>query len=135
MEAVGTGKKTIMVVDDNTEFVEVVRKLLQKGGYAVECVYNGLEAIKRAEQKKPDLIVLDVVMPEMNGFQVLARLKAVGETSSIPVILVTAKNENHDIVTGYQLGGDYYLTKPFSGNQLISGVDLLLNNGTNNDQS
>lgn len=135
MEAVDTGKKTIMVVDDNTEFVEVVRKLLEKGGYTVECVYNGMEAIKRAEEKKPDLIVLDVMMPEMNGFQVLARLKAVGDTSSIPVILVTAKNEDRDILTGYQLGGDYYLTKPFSGHQLISGVDLLLNSGCGNRQS
>lgn len=126
MESIGTGLKTIMVVDDNQVFVDVVRRMLEKRGFAVECVYSGLEAFARLEVKKPDLIVLDIMMPEMDGLQVLARLKAASETSSIPVILVTAKSKDLDVLTGYQMGGDYYITKPFSSHQLMSGIDLLL---------
>lgn len=128
MESIGTGLKTIMVVDDNQVFVDVVRRMLEKRGFAVECVYSGLEAFTRLEVKKPDLIVLDIMMPEMDGLQVLARLKAASETSSIPVILVTAKSKDLDVLTGYQMGGDYYITKPFSSNQLMSGIGLLLSN-------
>ena len=126
MESLENGKKTIMVVDDNTDFVDVVRKMLEGDGYAVECAYSGSEVFKRLDVKRPDLIVLDIMMPEMDGLQVLARLKAASETSSIPVMLVTAKNRDLDILTGYQMGGDYYITKPFSSSQLRSGIDLLL---------
>lgn len=128
MESGENCKKTIMVVDDNTDFVDVVRRMLEGDGYAVECVYSGTEVFKRLEVARPDLIVLDVMMPEMDGLQVLARLKAASETSSIPVILVTAKNSDVDVLTGYRMGGDYYITKPFSSGQLRSGIDLLLSN-------
>ncbi|OGQ51604.1 MAG: hypothetical protein A3I10_07445 [Deltaproteobacteria bacterium RIFCSPLOWO2_02_FULL_57_26] len=126
MENVKNGKKTILVVDDSTDFVDVVKKMLEVDGYAVECVYSGAEAFKRLEVKRPDLIVLDIMMPEMDGLEVLARLKGANDTSSIPVILVTAKDQHRDILAGYQMGGDYYITKPFSSGQLISGIDLLL---------
>lgn len=126
MENVENGKKTIMVVDDNTDFADVVRRMLEGDGYAVECVYNGAEVFKRLELKRPDLIVLDVMMPDMDGLEVLARLKGANDTSSIPVILVTARNQHRDILAGYQMGTDYYITKPFTSSQLISGIDLLL---------
>lgn len=118
-----------MVVDDNTDFVDFVKKMLEGRGYAVEYVYSGAELFKRLDETRPDLIVLDIMMPEMDGIQVLARLKGANETSSIPVILMTAKNQTRDILAGYKMGTDYYLTKPFTSNQLISGIDLLLGAG------
>lgn len=128
MENVGTSGKTIMVVDDNEQFVDVVKRMLEKAGYAVDCVYRGPDVFKRLELKKPDLIVLDIMMPEMDGLQVLSRLKTASDTSSIPIILVTAKSNDLDVLKGYQMGGDYYIAKPFSSHQLMSGIDLLLSN-------
>lgn len=129
MEGFDSATKTIMVVDDNVDFVDVVRRMLEKEGYAVDCAYGGSEAFERLESKKPDLIVLDVTMPDMNGLHVLARLKAASDTSSIPVILVTANDDDLDVLRGYQMGGDYFIAKPFNSDQLMSGIGLLLGSG------
>lgn len=129
MESFDSGTKTIMVVDDNVDFVDVVRRMLERRGFAVFCAYGGSEVFKRLEFKKPDLIVLDIMMPDMSGLHVLARLKAASDTASIPVILVTAKDDDFGILTGYQMGGDYFIAKPFNSDQLMSGIDLLLGNG------
>ena len=119
-------KKTIMVVDDNPDIVGIVKSILVHRGYAVECAYSGQEVLNRLEEQKPDLIILDIMMPEMDGFEVLTRLKANPDTTSIPVILLTAKSQYDDALLGYQRGTDYYTSKPFTGTQLVNGVNLML---------
>ncbi len=119
-------KSTIMVVDDNPEVVEIVRITLEAKGFAVKCAYNGKEVFAGLMEQKPDLILLDIMMPKMDGLEVLKRLKGNPSTSSIPVILMTAKVQYEDILKGYKTGADYYITKPFTEIQLLTGINLLL---------
>ncbi len=94
-------KKTIMVVDDEPDLVTIVRLILEQQGFIVRYSYSGPEFFASLEEQKPDLIFLDVMMPEMDGLEVLRRLKAAPETSSIPVILLTALDKYEDSLTGY----------------------------------
>jgi len=123
-------EKTIVVVDDNPDIVSIVRTILEGRGYSVISAYSGEELFTRLEEGgKPDLIILDIMMPNMDGLQVLTRLKGVPETATIPVILLTAKVQYEDVLGGYKLGADYYITKPFTSTQLINGINLLLGEG------
>ncbi|MEK6602581.1 MAG: response regulator [Candidatus Binatota bacterium] len=122
-------KKTILVVDDDRDVVTIVRGILNGGEYDVQCVHSGQEVFTRLGKERPDLIILDIKMPEMDGFEVLKRLKAIPETSSIPVILLTGRGQYRDVLEGYQLGTDYYMNKPFTSAQLINGVHLFLGDG------
>ena len=122
-------KQTIMVVDDNPDIVTIVRTILEGKGYKVLSAYSGAELLSSLEQQKPDLIVLDIMMPQMDGLEVLTRLKGAPDTSSIPVVLLTAKVQYEDVLGGYKLGADYYITKPFTSTQLINGINLLLGEG------
>jgi DNA-binding response OmpR family regulator len=122
-------KKNILVVDDDPDVVAVIKGILHSGEYEIQSVCRGREVFARLEEKRPDLIILDIKMPEMDGFQVLKRLKASPETSSSPVILLTGKGQYQDVLTGYELGTDYYMNKPFTGSQLINGIDLFLGDG------
>lgn len=122
-------KKTIMVVDDNPDIITIVRTILEGKGYSVMSAYSGPELLTQLEGQKPDLIVLDIMMPQMDGLEVLTRLKGAPDTSSIPVILLTAKVQYEDVLGGYKLGADYYITKPFTSTQLLNGINLLLGEG------
>jgi len=122
-------KKTIMVVDDNPDIITIVRTILEGKGYSVLSAYSGPELLSQLENKKPDLIVLDIMMPQMDGLEVLTRLKGAPDTASIPVILLTAKVQYEDVLGGYKLGADYYITKPFTSTQLLNGINLLLGEG------
>lgn len=122
-------KKTILVVDDDPDVVTIVRGILNGGEYDVQCVHSGQEVLARLGEERPDLIILDIKMPEMDGFEVLKRLKAIPETSSIPVILLTGRGQYRDVLEGYRLGTDYYMNKPFTSAQLINGVHLFLGDG------
>lgn len=122
-------KKTIMVVDDNPDIVTIVKTILEGKGYSVQCAYSGPEVFTRLEEQKPDLIILDIMLPQMDGLEVLTRLKSTPDSSSIPVILLTAKVQYEDVLGGYKLGADYYITKPFTSAQLINGINLLLGEG------
>lgn len=119
-------KKTIMVVDDNPDIVTIVKTILEGRGYSVQCAYSGLEVFGLLDEQKPDLIILDIMLPQMDGLEVLTKLKGASETASIPVILLTAKVQYEDVLGGYKLGADYYITKPFTSTQLINGINLLL---------
>ncbi|MEE8114889.1 MAG: response regulator, partial [Nitrososphaerales archaeon] len=88
--------------------------------------YSSLEIFASLEEQKPDLILLDIIMPQMDGLEALTRLKENPETASIPVILLTAKVQHDDVLGGYKMGADYYLTKPFTNTQLLTGIKLLL---------
>lgn len=123
------GKKTIMVVDDNPDIVTIVKTILEGKGYSVQCAYSGTEVFTRLDEQRPDLIILDVMLPQMDGLEVLTRLKGNPDTSAIPVILLTAKVQYEDVLGGYKLGADYYITKPFTSTQLVNGINLLLGGG------
>jgi two-component system alkaline phosphatase synthesis response regulator PhoP len=124
-------QRTIMVVDDNPDIITIVKTILEGKGYSVLSASGGQELLNLLTDRKPDLIILDIMMPEMDGLEVLGRLKAVTETASIPVILLTAKVQYEDVLGGYKLGADYYITKPFTSTQLVNGINLLLGESKN----
>ena len=119
-------KITIMVVDDNPDQVEIVSLILKKNEFNVKSAYSGPQLFAGLEKQKPDLIILDIMMPQMDGLEVLTRLKRDPDTASIPVILLTAKVQYEDILVGYKMGADYYISKPFTHVQLLTGINLLL---------
>jgi len=119
-------KKTIMVIDDNPDIITIVKTILEGKGYNVHSAFSGVELLNLLKDQKPDLIILDIMMPEMDGLEVLTRLKGVTDTATIPIILLTAKVQYEDVLGGYKLGADYYITKPFTSTQLVNGINLLL---------
>lgn len=121
--------QNILVVDDNPDAIAIVRTTLEARGYNVIGAQSGKEALDLVDANPPDLILLDVMMPEMSGIEVLERLKNVPRTSQIPVILLTAKTQDDDVIGGYRVGADYYITKPFTTRQLMYGVELVLGGG------
>ncbi len=121
--------KTVMVVDDNPDIVTIVKTILEGKGYVVQSAYSGQEVFNLLSEQKPDLIVLDIMMPQMDGLEVLTRLKGEPSTATIPVILLTAKVQYEDVLGGYKMGADYYITKPFTSTQLLNGINLLLGDG------
>ncbi|MFQ5917680.1 MAG: PleD family two-component system response regulator [Candidatus Binatia bacterium] len=119
-------KKTIMVVDDNPDIVAIIKTILEVKGYALQFAYSGQEAFNLLGEQKPDLIILDILMPKIDGLEVLTRLKGDPDTASIPVILLTSKVEYKDVLIGYKMGANYYITKPFTKGQLLEGINLIL---------
>jgi len=115
-------QKKILAVDDEKHIVRLVQVNLERAGYQVVTAYDGVEALKKVEEEQPDLIVLDVMMPQMDGFETLKHLKANPETREIPVIMLTAKAQDADVFRGWQSGVDCYLTKPFSPLELLTRV-------------
>ena len=113
--------QTILVVDDDKDIVDLVKYNLRKEGFNVLTARNGAAALELANQK-PDLVILDVMMPEVNGWEVVKRLKANVKTSSIPVVFLTAKGSEVDEVLGLELGADDYLVKPISIPKLLARV-------------
>ena len=119
-------QSTIMVVDDNPDMVTIVKTILEIKGYGVQSAYNGLEVFNLLQEQKSDLILLDIMMPHMDGLQVLTRIKGNPDTASIPVILLSVKALDEDIRVGYKFGADEYITKPFTRTQLMTSVNRLL---------
>jgi CheY-like chemotaxis protein len=119
-------KSTIMVVDDEKDMVNFVKTMLEEKGYGVQSANSGQEVFNLLGEQKPDLIILDVFMPQMDGLEVLVRLRENPATASIPVILLTTNQEYKDILEGYQKGTNYYIPKPFTKNQLLDGVNSIL---------
>jgi len=116
----------VLVVDDNDDNVRIVREILRLRGFQVEVAYDGPAALATIDERKPDVILLDVMMPAMSGMEVLDRIKGNPQHTAIPVILVTAKAQDDDVLAGYQYGADYYITKPFTPRQLLYGIGLVL---------
>ena len=114
--------KKILAVDDERHIVRLVEVNLARAGYQVVTAFDGREALQKVESEKPDLIVLDVMMPYMDGFEVLRNLKANPDTREIPVIMLTAKAQDADVFRGWQSGVDCYLTKPFNPMELLTFV-------------
>jgi twitching motility two-component system response regulator PilH len=112
----------ILVVDDSPTELSLISAPLLAGGYEVITASDGEEALAKAAKERPDLILLDVVLPKQNGFQVCRTLKRSPETSPIPVILVTGKDQPSDRFWGLRQGADEYVTKPFQPETLVSSV-------------
>jgi len=117
----------ILVVDDNADNVELLAKRLKALGYRTCEAYDGEEALLRVAEEEPDLVILDVMMPKLDGFEVCQRLKSDERTRSIPVIMLTAKREVPDKIRGLDTGADDYVTKPFNPQELMARVRSLLN--------
>ncbi len=113
----------ILVVDDEERMVRFIRLNLEHDGFIVSEAYRGMQAIDKVRSLLPDLVLLDVMLPDLDGFEVL---KIIRETSTVPVIMLTAKGEEEDRVRGLELGADDYITKPFSPRELVSRVRAVL---------
>jgi CheY-like chemotaxis protein len=122
-------KHRILVVDDNPDSVTIMRGILEGRGYEVASAAGGVEALQFLATETVDIVLLDVMMPEMSGMEVLQRIKDDATTGRLPVILVTAKTQDEDVLSGYQYGADYYITKPFTAKQLVYGIELILGKG------
>ena len=116
----------ILVVDDEEDLLELVRYNLTKEGYEVECVDSGEDALRSARREPPDLIVLDLMLPAVDGLEVCRRLKAESKTREVPIIMLTAKSEESDMIAGLERGADDYIAKPFSPRVLTARVRALL---------
>lgn len=119
-------KESILAVDDEEDILELLRYNLAKEGYRVTCVASGEEAVKAGKSILPDLILLDLLLPGIDGLEVCRLLKGEARTRNIPIIMLTAKGEEADIVTGLELGADDYLTKPFSPRVLLARIRAAL---------
>jgi CheY-like chemotaxis protein len=117
---------TILVVDDNESATRMTARMLSGLGYEVTTALDGPSALAQVAARRPDCVLLDVMMPRMSGLEVLARLKQDPATSRIPVILLTAKSQDDDVLTGYKEGAEYYLTKPCTSRDLLYGIRLVL---------
>jgi len=116
----------ILVVDDEEDVLELVRYNLDKNGYKVDVATSGEQALGKARAKPPELIMLDLMLPGIDGLEVCKKLKSDPKMEHIPIIMLTAKGEESDIVTGLELGADDYVTKPFSPRVLIARVRRIL---------
>ena len=119
-------KEKILVVDDEEDILELVRYNLEREGFQVTCAESGEKAMERTRQEAPELIVLDLMLPGIDGLEVARRLKQDQKTAALPIVMLTAKGEEADIVTGLELGADDYITKPFSPRVLIARIKAVL---------
>ena len=118
--------KRILVVDDEPSIVQLVQGNLERHGFTAETAENGVEALTRILTHRPDLIISDIKMPEMDGLELLAHIRDDPETRDLPVIFLTSKAADHEVMNGYLQGADMYLSKPFHPAELILIVKRLL---------
>jgi DNA-binding response OmpR family regulator len=119
----------VLVVEDEADVAEMIRYNLGKEGYDVRLAGNGTDALRLAKEAKPDVILLDIMVPQLNGWEICRRLKQDRETVAIPVIMVTGRVEEGDKVLGFEMGADDYVTKPFSPRELLARVRAVTRRG------
>jgi len=116
----------ILIVEDEEAIVEVVSQTLRRHGYETASAADGDDALEKAFSLRPDLVILDLMLPKMDGWEVCRRLKADRQTASVPVLMLTARREERDVVEGLEIGADDYMKKPFSLSELAARVKALL---------
>ena len=116
-------KRPVLIVDDEIKIAEVIESYLENSGYQVACAYNGTEAMNLFEKLSPELVILDLMLPDMTGEEIC---KTIRKKSRVPIIMLTAKVEDEDIINGLRIGADDYLIKPFSPKQLIARIEAVL---------
>jgi two-component system phosphate regulon response regulator PhoB len=126
MKESGMAKERILVVEDEEDIAELVEYNLLKNGYGTTVVSSGEDALRTARRESPDLVLLDVMLPGIDGLEVCRRLKGEPSTRDIPVVMVTAKGEESDVVAGLEIGADDYIVKPFSPKVLVARVHAVL---------
>jgi two-component system, OmpR family, alkaline phosphatase synthesis response regulator PhoP len=117
--------KTILIVEDEPEIAQLVKRYLDKDGFHSCIAETGIAALKMVETERPDLVILDLMLPEMDGLEVCKALRQKQETALLPIIMLTARNEESDTIVGLELGADDYVTKPFSPKALVARVKAL----------
>jgi len=118
--------KKILIADDHPEVVELVRVTLEGGNYEIVDASNGKEALEKIRKMKPDLVLLDIIMPKMDGFEVCRKLRKDPQIKEIPIIMLTAKGQAVDQEKGRQIGARDYITKPFSPSALLVKIEEIL---------
>src|SRR5437660_9695571 len=114
---------TVLLADDEKNILQLARMYLQAEGFTVETAANGKEALEKVRVSRPDLLVLDLMMPEVDGWEVCRRLRKEGD---IPIIMLTARGDDVDKIVGLELGADDYMTKPFNARELVARVKAVL---------
>ncbi|MBI4706684.1 MAG: response regulator transcription factor [Candidatus Omnitrophica bacterium] len=127
-------KEKILIVDDEKDIVKMLDYNLKKEGFRTALAYDGEDALDLARRERPDLILLDLMLPEIDGLEVCKQLKKEEKTAGIPVIMLTAKSQEADKVIGLELGADDYITKPFSIRELIARVKVVLRRGKESEK-
>ena len=125
----GNEKLTLLVVEDERDILNLLSYTLENSGYYVLTAENGLQGLSKAKSNLPDLVLLDLMLPDLDGFEVCRKLKQDHRTAEIPVIMLTAKSEDGDIVSGLEIGADDYITKPFSPKVLEARIKKVLKKG------
>ena len=126
MDSDSAGAELVLVVDDEPHIVALVAYHLAKAGYRVTTAANGTDALARANRERPSLVILDLMLPGMSGFEVLKKLRARDHTRDVAVLMLTARRDEPDRIEGLSLGADDYLTKPFSPQELVLRVKAIL---------
>jgi DNA-binding response OmpR family regulator len=119
-------KKRIVIVEDERDMADIVATRLRREGYKVDVAHDGVEGFDLIRSEPPDLVLLDIMLPGMSGTEIAAKLRDDARTMSVPIIMLTAKSEESDIVVGLKFGADDYVTKPFSMSVLTARIDALL---------
>jgi two-component system alkaline phosphatase synthesis response regulator PhoP len=116
----------ILVCDDERSIVRLIQVNLERQGWTVVTAYDGKEGLEKIRSEKPDICVLDVMMPYMDGFEVLKNLRRDPDTQNLPVVMLTAKAQDKDVFEGYHFGADVYLTKPFNPMELVTFIKRII---------
>lgn len=120
----------IFIIEDDPDILELVQYNLEKDGFTVETATNGESGLRDVAKSKPDLLILDLMLPGMDGLEVCRRLRRLPQTAVLPVIMLTAKGEESDVIVGLEIGADDYMVKPFSPKELIARVRAVLRRGS-----
>lgn len=116
-------KQTILIVDDEEKIIEVLQEYAEFEGYKVDCAFNGMEAVQKCNENKYDILIMDVMMPKLDGF---SAVKEIRKNSEVPVIMLSARGEEYDKLFGFELGVDDYVVKPFSPKEVMARVGAVL---------
>jgi two-component system alkaline phosphatase synthesis response regulator PhoP len=123
---VGDDNKKILIVEDDQHIRKLLNILIRKDDVEIDEAVEGNEAQRKLRENRYDLVILDIMMPNVDGFSILKELRERPETAQLPVIVVTAKTEDKDLMKGYSMGANYYITKPFEPQDLIHSIELIL---------
>lgn len=126
--------KKVVLIEDEPDIAEVIEYNLSREGYKVFLAYNGLEGLETVKRERPDVVLLDLMLPELDGIEICRRIRENPMTRSLPIIMVTAKGEESDVVLGLELGADDYVTKPFSPRELVARIKAVLRRGSGGKQ-
>jgi two-component system phosphate regulon response regulator PhoB len=118
-------KKKILVVEDDRDISELITYNLEREGYDIACLYDGSQALDFVRKRKPEMIILDLMLPEIDGIEICRQLKSDATTKHIPIVMLTAKSEEADVVLGLQMGADDYIPKPFSPKVLVARIKAI----------